>query len=149
MIVSSIRDGIPEPLVAVLRSALDAEQAAAGYHRRAAFRTTRYLIGGAIAIGVPPAAIAVVTGTTESSVRNRATSGGIVSPAEFAKLAHLSNAEIETWASSGLLPALASDAIGTTGYPTEALLRALLSPTRHERAAFTSPAGNNQDVLAS
>jgi hypothetical protein len=127
--VPSSNDVIPEPIASLLRGALSAERVATGHDRTAAFRLTRHLFGGAIALGVSPAAIAELAGTAEGSVRNRGNTGGIVSPTDFAGLAQIPIREIAAWESHGLLPAASIDPLGVPGYPAEALLRALLATT--------------------
>lgn len=133
----STLEELPSNLTSLLRAALAAENSAAGPARRASQRTTRYLLGAALANGAAVAALAALTGTAPTSVRMRAATGGIVSAAEFAQLAHVSTEDILIWQAQGLLAEVQSDPIGTIGYPTEALVRALLL-TSERTAAVTA-----------
>lgn len=136
-------------LTSTLKRSFAAERSASGARRRSAFRATRNLIGAAVASGIHPADIAELNGVTAGSVRSRAASpNGIIPPEEFAELAQISERHIRGWERDGLLPSMATDERGTTGYPARSLVRALLADPSVQ-AASPHRRANDPSVLKS
>jgi hypothetical protein len=62
------------------------------------FRNTRHLLGAAIELGVSPRVIANELGVRIDTVRTRAGNHGAISQTDFATLAGLSSAHVQSWA---------------------------------------------------
>lgn len=92
---------IPPRLQTVLVRAVAAEKAARGSERRTAFQTTRHLLAGAQAIGVPSADLARILGVGVDSIRTRSGVDGSVPFATFARLAELDADGLERWRRRG------------------------------------------------
>lgn len=77
---------LPDPIRILILAATRAERRATGSRRRAAFRTTRYLLAGAVANGVNIDLLAKLMEITPGSAKLRASSDGAISLTEFMDL---------------------------------------------------------------
>lgn len=138
---------VPPCLASTLERSFAAERGASGGRRRAAFRTTRHLLGAAFASGSTPADVAELTGLGASSLRDRAgNTDGLIALQEFAELAQITERRISGWASAGLLPSMSTDRGGTIGYPARALVLALLATGDEETGSVTKKDPNDSSV---
>jgi hypothetical protein len=122
----------------MLRRAQAAESAARGSQRRAAFRLTRQLIGGAIDAGYPADAIAECLGVTVGSLRNRTERNGLLSVAEIELLTNLSLATLLRWRIGGVLTVERIDTAGQPSYRAAEIIQALTVDNRYLNAATPS-----------
>lgn len=118
---------MPVRLAAVLQRAHTAELQAVGEQRRAAFRLTRALLGGARRAGYSAPRLAECLGLSLSSVRSRSGSDGWVSASAITQLADLAAGMIEQWQVGGLLPTTNVDQAGQSCYLASDLIRALIA----------------------
>lgn len=86
---------LPHRLAVLVLAARDAEQLATGKERRAAFRTTRVLLGGLIDAGYSEQAIAQCIGVQPSSVRVRAEPDGELDAAALLGLGAVTMVELQ------------------------------------------------------
>ena len=81
----------------LVRAAARFEVEARGSGRRTAFRTTRHLLAGAIAVGVSTPALAAELGVRADTVRTRAGHDGPIAAADFAALTGSPIDRIQSW----------------------------------------------------
>jgi hypothetical protein len=84
-------------VVEVIRTAARLEAEASGSGRRAAFRSSRYLLAGATAVGISTGVLADALGVKADTVRTRAGHDGPISAAEFAALSGIPIGRIHSW----------------------------------------------------
>ncbi|QKS18849.1 hypothetical protein HUN58_02080 [Curtobacterium sp. Csp1] len=111
----------------VLQSATAAENTATGAALREAFRTTRYLLGGARAIGFTVPELSALLGVSSGALRARSDQDGSIPTTTFIALAGIAVTAIEMWQHAGTLGTPSLDESGRESYPASALLRALLT----------------------
>ncbi|MGJ4846606.1 hypothetical protein [Leifsonia sp. Le1] len=114
-------------LLAVLCASSAAETTAEGSARRAAYRVTRHLLGGANRLGLAADQIAAALGVRTDTVRTRSTEDGLVTAKEFAARAPITESTIATWQAHGWVNLDGPDTGGNIGYRASHLLDALLS----------------------
>jgi hypothetical protein len=142
--LTTVPDRLPARLVLVLRCARDAETAAAGSDRRAAWRTTRELLGGAVAAGYPARLLADCLGVGLDSIRTRAERDAWMPGSALVGIADIQASDLAFWRERGLLPDEHVRADGSRCYPAVDLVRAVAAiPDRRapaERVATVVPA---------
>lgn len=132
-----------ELVIEVLRAAARHEAESHGPARRAAFRTTRYLIEGATLAGLPAPAIAEALGVKPGTLRTRRGVDGLIEPALFAELAGIAEEDIERWRRSAQIELIGPDPSGMIGYRASELLAA-----RIRDALLTGPVRTAAESIA-
>lgn len=124
----------------VLREAFRVENLARGADRRVAFQTTRHLLGGCRALGIPVRQLAIMLDRSTSIITLRSGIDGPITAQDFARLAHLSTEVIENWTDDGLLIVNTPARSVNDSYPASHLIRALLNqPPDGDRARAQTP----------
>lgn len=135
---TGLQDARIDQIALVLRSATAAENTATGAALREAFRTTRYLLGGARTIGFTVPELSALLGVSSGALRARSDQDGLIPTATFIALAGVAVAAIEMWRQAGTLGTPSTDEFGRESYPASALLRALLTmPPAEGRDSIT------------
>lgn len=117
---------MPVTLVNLLMAAREVESRATGLQRRGAFRTTRSLLAGAVALGWSTSQLATVMGTRASSVADRAIVDDLIPTEVFCDMAGMPVSRIEEWKRNDILGAATAAANGDLHYRASELIRALL-----------------------
>jgi hypothetical protein len=96
-------DHVPDRVCLMLRRARRAELVARGSNRRIAYRLTRELIGGAVAVGYTTAALADCLRMSAPSVKSRTSPGGWLSSETVQRVAGVDADTIAAWRAAALL----------------------------------------------
>ncbi|MBF4514136.1 hypothetical protein ITJ66_16745 [Plantibacter sp. VKM Ac-2885] len=129
-------------IVELLQRAALAETQSQGPDLRVAFRITRYLIEGAIRSGLASAVIADALGVKPDTVRSRRGIDGLLGAEVFARLADITEGDIERWRAAGQIERLGPDLGGTIGYRASSLIAA-----RMNLAASQNPQASHSRLL--
>jgi hypothetical protein len=119
------RDRLPRRLVLVLVAARDAESAANGAQRRVAWRTTRELLGGALAAGYAARLLANCLGVGLDSIRTRADRDAWVAGEAIVGLGDIQIGDVKYWRTAGVLSAEQLLPDGCLAYPAADIVRAV------------------------
>jgi hypothetical protein len=117
------------PVAALLRAARDAERQASGPDRRAAFRLTRVLLGGARAAGHNAAQLAACLGLTANAVRDRCGSDGWVRVTQLSAVSGVPEPQWAQWHEAGQLTQHCRDDAGQDCYLASEVIGALSRQT--------------------
>jgi hypothetical protein len=118
---------LPHRLAVLVLAARDAEQAATGRERRAAFRTMRILLGGLIDAGYNEQVIAECIGVQPGSVRVRAEPAGELDAAMLLKLAAATGLDVQALLNDEMLGRSRLGVDGAQYYRAAAVVRGLAS----------------------
>jgi hypothetical protein len=127
---------VPMSLAATLVRAHAAELVAVGPARRAAWRTMRGLLGGAMAAGYSAHSIAQCLSVSSESVRIRAERDAWLSESAILAVSDLDRLTLHRWRTTGLLTEQRQAHDGLLSYPAAELVRALADagqPLLHPR----------------
>ncbi len=120
-------DELAPRVATALRRAHLAEANAAGEARREAWRTTRELLGAAIAAGYSARILAECLGVSSESIRTRAERDGWLSVTAVQELTDLDAGALRSWRSAGKLSQELRSPQGVVFYPALDVVRALAS----------------------
>lgn len=95
---------VASAVVELLCAAQVAEASAHGSSRRDAFSTTRHLLAGCRAVGIPLENLADLLHVRPDSIRIRASMDGLVPAATFAALSGIGLDDITAWQRNGRIP---------------------------------------------
>jgi hypothetical protein len=118
-------DRVPDRVCLVLRRVRRAELVARGSDRRIAYRLTRELIGGAVAVGYTTAALADCLRMSAPSVKSRTSPGGWLSSETVQQIAGVGADTIAAWREATLLIDHRSIATGEVFYTAAEVMHAI------------------------